>query len=86
MSAVAQVEDDFEKAYVLDSVVDMPTTFKSAMESSNSVKWKERATRKSTPSAITRHGGWYNYPRVGELSAADGCFGQESQDGEVERF
>uniref|UniRef100_A0AAV1UYL3 Uncharacterized protein n=1 Tax=Peronospora matthiolae TaxID=2874970 RepID=A0AAV1UYL3_9STRA len=41
MSAVAQVEDDFETAYVVDSVGDMPKTFKSAMESNNAVKWKE---------------------------------------------
>uniref|UniRef100_A0AAV1U9J1 Reverse transcriptase Ty1/copia-type domain-containing protein n=1 Tax=Peronospora matthiolae TaxID=2874970 RepID=A0AAV1U9J1_9STRA len=41
MSAVAQVEEDFETAYVVDSVGDMPTTFKSAMESNNAVKWKE---------------------------------------------
>uniref|UniRef100_A0AAV1V2R0 Reverse transcriptase Ty1/copia-type domain-containing protein n=1 Tax=Peronospora matthiolae TaxID=2874970 RepID=A0AAV1V2R0_9STRA len=41
MSAVAQVEDDFETAYVVDSVGDMLTTYKSAMESNNAVKWKE---------------------------------------------
>uniref|UniRef100_A0AAV1TT43 Reverse transcriptase Ty1/copia-type domain-containing protein n=1 Tax=Peronospora matthiolae TaxID=2874970 RepID=A0AAV1TT43_9STRA len=41
MSAVAQVEDDFETAYVVNSVGDIPTTFKSAMESNNAVKWKE---------------------------------------------
>uniref|UniRef100_A0AAV1TXH1 Reverse transcriptase Ty1/copia-type domain-containing protein n=1 Tax=Peronospora matthiolae TaxID=2874970 RepID=A0AAV1TXH1_9STRA len=41
ISAVAQVEDDFETAYVVDSEVDMPTTFKSAIKSNNAVKWKE---------------------------------------------
>uniref|UniRef100_A0AAV1V1V5 Reverse transcriptase Ty1/copia-type domain-containing protein n=1 Tax=Peronospora matthiolae TaxID=2874970 RepID=A0AAV1V1V5_9STRA len=41
MSAVAQVEDDFETAYLVDSVGDIPKTFKSAMESNNAVKWKE---------------------------------------------
>ena len=40
-SSVAQVGKDFETAYVVDSVGEMPTTLKSAMESSNAVKWKE---------------------------------------------
>ena len=39
MSAVASgQEEDFEAAYVVDSVGEMPTTFKSAMESSNAAK------------------------------------------------
>uniref|UniRef100_A0AAV1U3W4 Uncharacterized protein n=1 Tax=Peronospora matthiolae TaxID=2874970 RepID=A0AAV1U3W4_9STRA len=38
MSAVAQVEEDFDTDYVVDSVGDMPTTFISAMESNNAVK------------------------------------------------
>uniref|UniRef100_H3HA05 Integrase catalytic domain-containing protein n=1 Tax=Phytophthora ramorum TaxID=164328 RepID=H3HA05_PHYRM len=41
MSAAAQESQDFEAAYVVDSVGEMPTTFKSAMESSDAVKWKE---------------------------------------------
>jgi hypothetical protein len=36
MSAAAQ---DFEAAYVVDSVGEMPTTFKLAMESSDAAKW-----------------------------------------------
>uniref|UniRef100_A0AAV1TVM9 Reverse transcriptase Ty1/copia-type domain-containing protein n=1 Tax=Peronospora matthiolae TaxID=2874970 RepID=A0AAV1TVM9_9STRA len=32
---------DFEAAYIVDSVGETPTTFKSAMESSDSGKWKE---------------------------------------------
>uniref|UniRef100_A0AAV1VIJ3 Uncharacterized protein n=1 Tax=Peronospora matthiolae TaxID=2874970 RepID=A0AAV1VIJ3_9STRA len=32
---------DFEAAYIVDSVGEMPTTFKSAMESSDSGKWKK---------------------------------------------
>ena len=38
MSATAQ---DFEAAYVVDSVGEMPTTFKSAMESKDAAEWKE---------------------------------------------
>ena len=38
MSATAQ---DFEAAYVVDSVGEMPTTFKSAMKSNDAAKWKE---------------------------------------------
>ncbi|KAG2758790.1 hypothetical protein Pcac1_g29117 [Phytophthora cactorum] len=41
MSAAAQESQDFEAAYVVDSVGEMPTTFKSAMESSDAIKWKE---------------------------------------------
>uniref|UniRef100_H3H9V7 Integrase catalytic domain-containing protein n=1 Tax=Phytophthora ramorum TaxID=164328 RepID=H3H9V7_PHYRM len=41
MSAAAQESQDFEAAYVVNSVGEMPTTFKSAMESSDAVKWKE---------------------------------------------
>ena len=41
MSAEAQVEDDFETAYFVDPVEEIPETFKSAMEYSNAVKWKE---------------------------------------------
>ena len=40
-SAVAQESHDFEAAYVMDSVGELPTTFRSAMESSDAVKWKE---------------------------------------------
>ena len=38
MSAIAQ---DFDAAYIVDSVGEMPTTFKSAMESNDAAKWKE---------------------------------------------
>ncbi|GMF26882.1 unnamed protein product [Phytophthora lilii] len=41
MSATARGEEKFEAAYVVDSVGEMPTTFKSAMASSNAAKWKE---------------------------------------------
>ena len=38
MSATAQ---DFEAAYVVDLVEEMPIKFKSAMESNDAAKWKE---------------------------------------------
>ncbi|KAG3121827.1 hypothetical protein C6341_g27222 [Phytophthora cactorum] len=47
MSAAAQESQDFEAAYVVDSVGEMPTTFKSAMESSDAIKWKEADARQS---------------------------------------
>ncbi|PSD62998.1 hypothetical protein C7G80_19275, partial [Acinetobacter nosocomialis] len=40
MSAIAR-EEGFDAAFVVDSVGEMPPTFVSAMESSNSTKWKE---------------------------------------------
>ncbi|KAG6616420.1 Gag-pol Polyprotein [Phytophthora cinnamomi] len=40
ISAIAR-EEGFDAAFVVDSVGEMPTTFVSAMESSNSAKWKE---------------------------------------------
>ncbi|CAI5725945.1 unnamed protein product [Peronospora destructor] len=41
MSAVAHGIGDFEAAFVMDSVGEVPTTFKSAMKSNNAAKWKE---------------------------------------------
>uniref|UniRef100_A0AAV1T8D3 Uncharacterized protein n=1 Tax=Peronospora matthiolae TaxID=2874970 RepID=A0AAV1T8D3_9STRA len=41
MSATADTSHSVETAYVVDSVGDLPRTFKSAMESSDAVKWKE---------------------------------------------
>uniref|UniRef100_H3H8Y7 Integrase catalytic domain-containing protein n=1 Tax=Phytophthora ramorum TaxID=164328 RepID=H3H8Y7_PHYRM len=52
MSAAAQESQDFEAAYVVDSVGEMPTTFKSAMESSDAVKWKEACDSEWTRCAV----------------------------------
>ena len=41
MSATAQDSPGVDTAYIVDSVGEMPTTFKSAMESSDAVRWKE---------------------------------------------
>ena len=45
MSATAQ---DFEVACVVDSVEEMPITFKSAMESNDAAKWKEACSLERT--------------------------------------
>ena len=41
MSATADTSDSVKTAYVVNSVVDLPTTYKSAMGYSVAVKWKE---------------------------------------------
>ena len=41
MSATAHDIPDVATAYIVDSVGEMPTTFQSAMESSDAVRWKE---------------------------------------------
>ena len=41
MSATAHDIPDVETAYIVNSVGEMPTTFQSAMESSDAVRWKE---------------------------------------------
>ena len=41
MSATAQECPSFEAAHIMDSVGEMPTTFKSAMESDDASKWRE---------------------------------------------
>ncbi|GMF42184.1 unnamed protein product [Phytophthora lilii] len=47
MSATASGEKEFEAAYVVDSVGEMPTTLKSVMESSNAAKWRSESNRLS---------------------------------------
>ncbi|GMF43815.1 unnamed protein product [Phytophthora lilii] len=62
MSATASGEEEFEAAYVVDSVGEMPTTFKSAMESSNAAKWKD-----ACDSEVLRVAGfWYCVPVTGQ--------------------
>uniref|UniRef100_H3H767 Reverse transcriptase Ty1/copia-type domain-containing protein n=1 Tax=Phytophthora ramorum TaxID=164328 RepID=H3H767_PHYRM len=82
MSAAAQESQDFEAAYVVDSVGEMPTTFKSAMESSDAVKWKEACD--SECDSLLKNDMW----DVGRK--AIGCRWvfrvKENQAGEIERF
>uniref|UniRef100_A0AAV1TJZ5 Uncharacterized protein n=1 Tax=Peronospora matthiolae TaxID=2874970 RepID=A0AAV1TJZ5_9STRA len=62
---------DFEAAYIVDSVGETPTTFKSAMKSSDSGKWKE-ACDSEFESSEKQHVG--NSRKVAKPSGADGCF------------
>ena len=46
---MSATDQDFEAAYVVDSVGEMPTTFKSAMESNDAAKWKEACDLEMKP-------------------------------------
>uniref|UniRef100_A0AAV1TII3 Reverse transcriptase Ty1/copia-type domain-containing protein n=1 Tax=Peronospora matthiolae TaxID=2874970 RepID=A0AAV1TII3_9STRA len=78
---------DFEAAYIVDSVGETPTTFKSAMESSDSGKWKEACD--SEFDSLQRNDTWEIVP-LPKGRKAIGCRWvfrvKENQDGEVERF
>ncbi|KAH7460370.1 Retrovirus-related Pol polyprotein from transposon TNT 1-94 [Phytophthora ramorum] len=87
MSAAAQESQDFEAAYVVDSVGEMPTTFKSAMESSDAVKWKEACD--SECDSLLKNDTWDVVP-LPKGRKAIGCRWvfrvKENQAGEIERF
>ncbi|KAG3155759.1 hypothetical protein PI126_g9026 [Phytophthora idaei] len=87
MSAVASGEGDFEAAFVVDSVGEMPTTFKSAMESSNAAKWKEACD--SEMESLRKNGTWILVPLPKGRNAIGNRWVfriKENQDGEIERF
>ena len=84
MSTTAQ---DFETAYVVDSVRELPTTFKSAMESSNAAKWKDACD--SEVASLRKNKTWELVP----LPQGRKAIGfrwvfriKENQAGEIERF
>jgi transposase InsO family protein len=87
MSATAQESGSFEAAYVVDSVGEMPTTFKSAMESSDAVKWKEACDSEVT--SLRKNDTWDVVP-LPKGRKAIGCRWvfrvKENQAGEIERF
>uniref|UniRef100_H3H8U2 Integrase catalytic domain-containing protein n=1 Tax=Phytophthora ramorum TaxID=164328 RepID=H3H8U2_PHYRM len=87
MSAAAQESQDFEATYVVDSVGEMPTTFKSAMESSDAVKWKEACD--SECDSLLKNDTWDVVP-LPKGRKAIGCRWvfrvKENQAGEIERF
>ncbi|TJX12677.1 hypothetical protein E9840_12290, partial [Tissierella creatinini] len=87
MSAAAQEKEDFEAAYVVDSVGEMPTTFKSAMESSDADKWKEACD--SEVESLRKNETWTLVP-LPKGRKAIGCRWvfrvKENQSGEIERF
>ncbi|KAG6604645.1 Gag-pol Polyprotein [Phytophthora cinnamomi] len=87
MSAAAQESQDFEAAYVVDSVGEMPTTFKSAMESSDAAKWKEACD--SEYDSLLKNKTWEMVPLPKGRKAIDNRWVfrvKENQAGEVERF
>ncbi|KAG2854807.1 hypothetical protein PC114_g28646 [Phytophthora cactorum] len=87
MSAVAREDGSFEAAYAVVSVGEMPTTFKSAMESSDAVKWKEACD--SELESLHKNDTWDVVP-LPKGRKAIGCRWvfrvKENQDGEIERF
>ena len=84
MSATAH---DAETAYVVDSVGEMPTTFKSAMESSSATKWKDACN--SEVESLRKNKTWELVP-LPHGRKAIGCRWvfriKENQSGEVKRF
>ncbi|KAG6590589.1 Gag-Pol polyprotein [Phytophthora cinnamomi] len=87
MSAAAQESQDFEAAYVVDSVGEMPTTFKSAMESSDAAKWKEACD--SEYDSLLKNKTWEVVPLPKGRKAIGNRWVfrvKENQAGEVERF
>ncbi|OWZ15093.1 Gag-pol Polyprotein [Phytophthora megakarya] len=70
MSAAAQESQDFEAAFVVDSVGEMPTTFKSAMESSDAVQWKE--TCGSEMESLHKKETWILENQAGEIERFKG--------------
>ncbi|KAG6590647.1 Gag-Pol polyprotein [Phytophthora cinnamomi] len=77
MSAAAQESQDFEAAYVVDSVGEMPTTFKSAMESSDAAKWKEACDSEYDSLLKNKTWKWCHCRRDARPSATDGWFSQK---------
>ncbi|OWZ00175.1 Integrase, catalytic core protein, partial [Phytophthora megakarya] len=87
MSAAAQESQDFEAAFVVDSVGEMPTTFKSVMESSDAVKWKEACD--SEMESLRKNETWTLVPLLKGRKAIGNRWVfrvKENQAGEIERF
>ena len=87
MSAAAQDITNYEAAYVMDSVGDMPTTFKSAMESSDAMKWKEACN--SEYDSLRKIDTWdiVPLPKGRKAIGSRWVFRvKETQDGEIERY
>uniref|UniRef100_A0AAV1UEK1 Reverse transcriptase Ty1/copia-type domain-containing protein n=1 Tax=Peronospora matthiolae TaxID=2874970 RepID=A0AAV1UEK1_9STRA len=78
---------DFEAAYIMDSVGEMPTTFKSAMESSDSGKWKEVCDSEFDSFQINDTWEIVPHPKGRKAIGCRWVFcTKENQDGEFERF
>ena len=88
MSALATIrEEGYEAAHVVYSVGGMPTTFKSAMESSDADKWKDACD--SELESLHKNNTWDVVP-LPKGRKAIGCRWvfrvKENQDGVIERF
>ena len=87
MSATAHDSPDVETAYIVDSVGEMPTTFQSAMESSDAVRWKEVCD--SEIASLLQNATWELVPLPkGRKSIGNRWFFRvkETKDGTIERF
>ena len=87
MSAAAQDITNYEAVYVMDSVGDMPTTFKSAMESSDAMKWKEACNTEYD--SLRQNDTWdiVPLPKGRKAIGSRWVFRvKETQDGEIERY
>ncbi|CEG39881.1 gag-pol polyprotein [Plasmopara halstedii] len=84
MSAAAH---DVEAAFIVDSVGEMPTTFKSAMESSEAVEWREACN--SEIESLRRNKTWELVPLPHGRKAIGNRWifrVKENQNGEIERY
>ena len=88
MSAVASgQEEDFEAAYVVNSVGELTTTFKSAMESSNADKWKEACDLEVDSLCKNKTWSLVSLPQGRNAIGCRWVFRiKENQAGEIERF
>ena len=87
MSATADTGHSVETAYVVDSVGDLPTSFKSAMESSDAVKWKEACD--SEMHSLRHNETWDLVPLPHGRKAIGNRWVfrvKETKDGRIERF
>ena len=75
MSAPANIIHSVKAVHIVDSAGDLPTTFNSAVESSNAVNWKETCDSEMNPLRYKRT--WDHKPFESDLKqwATDGFFG-----------
>ena len=87
MAATAHDIPDVETAYIVDSVGEMPTTFQSAMESSDAVRWKEACD--SEIASLLQNATWELVPLPKGRKAIGNRWVfrvKETKDGTIERF
>lgn len=85
--AISEENGGFEAAHVIYSVGEMPTTYKSAMESDDACKWKEACD--SEIDFLIRNKTWdtVSLPKGRKVIGCRWLFRvKEDQDGDIERF